>query len=150
METLQREDIQQVCSGFSKNEAASPLQPNHVVAWIDADISVSDFLNQMVLAQTNVQSRSSCTANRREAQIGSAQCQNQITDGTTALAGRTAPPFLLTGLHACGDLTPTMLRVFVNCPQALGLASVACCYMKMDIQYVLLFVIPPDPPFNYI
>ena len=41
------------------------------------------------------------------------------------------PSFLLTGLHACGDLTPTMLRVFVKCPQARALASVGCCYMKM-------------------
>ena len=39
--------------------------------------------------------------------------------------------FVLTGLHACGDLTATMLRVFVNCPQAVGLASVSCCYMKL-------------------
>ncbi|XP_061190946.1 methyltransferase-like protein 25B [Saccostrea echinata] len=40
--------------------------------------------------------------------------------------------FLLTGLHACGDLTPTMLRVFTSCPDIAGLASVGCCYMKMS------------------
>lgn len=40
--------------------------------------------------------------------------------------------FILAGLHACGDLTPTLLRVFVNCKAAVGLASVACCYMKMS------------------
>lgn len=38
---------------------------------------------------------------------------------------------LLVGLHACGDLTPTLLRVFINCPAVAGLASVACCYMKL-------------------
>ena len=43
-----------------------------------------------------------------------------------------SPGFVLTGLHACGNLTPTMLRVFTRCPQAVGLASVACCYMKLS------------------
>ncbi|KAH9518431.1 Ribosomal RNA adenine dimethylase domain-containing protein 1 [Bulinus truncatus] len=40
--------------------------------------------------------------------------------------------FILVGLHACGDLTPTLLRVFVDCPKAVALASVACCYMKIS------------------
>ena len=40
--------------------------------------------------------------------------------------------FCLVGLHACGDLTPTMLRVFCQCPTATALASVACCYMKLS------------------
>ncbi|KAL5004892.1 hypothetical protein ScPMuIL_018348 [Solemya velum] len=45
---------------------------------------------------------------------------------------------LLMGLHACGDLTPTMLRVFTK-SKFRALASVSCCYMKMtcskeDIQ----------------
>ncbi|XP_045156232.2 methyltransferase-like protein 25B [Mercenaria mercenaria] len=40
--------------------------------------------------------------------------------------------FVLTGLHACGDLTPTFLRFFVNCDAAAGLASVGCCYMKIS------------------
>lgn len=44
----------------------------------------------------------------------------------------TGQHFLLTGLHACGDLTPTMLRVFTSCPDIQGLASVGCCYMKLS------------------
>ncbi|XP_062614488.1 methyltransferase-like protein 25B [Saccostrea cucullata] len=51
------------------------------------------------------------------------------------LHGKTPPArqqFLLTGLHACGDLTPTMLRVFTSCPDIVGLASVGCCYMKLS------------------
>lgn len=39
--------------------------------------------------------------------------------------------FILTGLHACGDLTPTFLRFYVNCDIAAGLCSVGCCYMKI-------------------
>ncbi|CAH1250761.1 METTL25 [Branchiostoma lanceolatum] len=41
---------------------------------------------------------------------------------------------LLTGLHTCGDLSPTMLRLFVTCPQAVVLCSVGCCYNILTEQ----------------
>ncbi|XP_066265593.1 probable methyltransferase-like protein 25 [Branchiostoma lanceolatum] len=41
---------------------------------------------------------------------------------------------LLTGLHTCGDLSPTMLRLFVTCPQATVLCSVGCCYNILTEQ----------------
>ena len=40
--------------------------------------------------------------------------------------------FVLTGLHVCGDLTPTLTRVFVKCCDAVALAVVSCCYMKLS------------------
>ncbi|XP_004589101.2 methyltransferase-like protein 25B isoform X1 [Ochotona princeps] len=39
---------------------------------------------------------------------------------------------LLTGLHACGDLSATLLRHFCLCPEVAALASVGCCYMKLS------------------
>ncbi|XP_029927401.1 methyltransferase-like protein 25B [Myripristis murdjan] len=42
--------------------------------------------------------------------------------------------FVLTGLHACGDLSATLLRHFVNCPHVRGITSVACCYMKISTK----------------
>ena len=42
--------------------------------------------------------------------------------------------FVLTGLHACGDLSPTLLQLFAKCPNACGVASVGCCYMKMSTK----------------
>ncbi|XP_068179082.1 methyltransferase-like protein 25B isoform X2 [Antennarius striatus] len=44
------------------------------------------------------------------------------------------PDFILTGLHACGDLSTTLLRHFVNCPHVRGITSVACCYMKITTK----------------
>ena len=38
---------------------------------------------------------------------------------------------LLVGLHTCGDLGPTMLRMFTTSPHIVGLISVGCCYMKL-------------------
>lgn len=50
------------------------------------------------------------------------------------------PDFILTGLHACGDLSATLLRHFVKCPHVCGITSVACCYMKITTKE------NPSPP----
>ncbi|XP_060112696.1 methyltransferase-like protein 25B [Heteronotia binoei] len=43
-------------------------------------------------------------------------------------------PVLLTGLHACGDLSVALLRHFALCPQVVGITSVACCHMKLSVR----------------
>ncbi|NXE29753.1 RRNAD protein, partial [Ardeotis kori] len=45
---------------------------------------------------------------------------------------------LVTGLHACGDLSPALLRHFARSPAVAALVSVPCCYMKLST--------PPQPP----
>ncbi|CAM4707623.1 unnamed protein product [Caretta caretta] len=47
---------------------------------------------------------------------------------------------LLTGLHACGDLSVALLRHFTRCPHVVAVTSVACCYMKLTTQE------EPTPP----
>ena len=42
--------------------------------------------------------------------------------------------FILVGLHTCGDLAPTVLRVYVQSRQVVGLLSVGCCYMKLSCR----------------
>ncbi|XP_033030806.1 protein RRNAD1 [Lacerta agilis] len=49
---------------------------------------------------------------------------------------------LLTGLHACGDLSVALLRHFARCPHVAGITSVACCYMKLTTAEA---PIPPGP-----
>lgn len=39
---------------------------------------------------------------------------------------------LLTGLHACGDLSATMIHTFANCQEVKVLVSISCCYMKLS------------------
>ncbi|NXE94711.1 RRNAD protein, partial [Menura novaehollandiae] len=39
---------------------------------------------------------------------------------------------LVTGLHACGDLSPALLRHFARSPAVAAVASVGCCYMKLS------------------
>jgi hypothetical protein len=35
---------------------------------------------------------------------------------------------VLAGLHACGDLSVTMLRTFMECEEVKALVSIGCCY----------------------
>ena len=39
---------------------------------------------------------------------------------------------ILTGLHPCGDLTPTLMRLFKNINQIKALIFVGCCYNKLS------------------
>lgn len=53
------------------------------------------------------------------------------SDGHAASAHRGTS--VLVGLHTCGDLAPTMIRVFHHAGRAVsGLVSVGCCYMKLS------------------
>nr|XP_021517537.1 protein RRNAD1 isoform X2 [Meriones unguiculatus] len=48
------------------------------------------------------------------------------------MPGQCSTRLLLTGLHACGDLSVALLRHFCCCPEVVALASVGCCYMKLS------------------
>ena len=39
---------------------------------------------------------------------------------------------ILTGLHPCGDLTPTLMRMFKNLDEIKSLIFVGCCYNKLS------------------
>ncbi|KAI8592368.1 methyltransferase domain-containing protein [Geranomyces variabilis] len=52
--------------------------------------------------------------------------------------------WLLCGLHACGDLSPALMRHFLN-SDAKVLASVGCCYNHLSESAPLATSIPPDP-----
>ncbi|XP_035169707.1 basic salivary proline-rich protein 1-like, partial [Oxyura jamaicensis] len=41
---------------------------------------------------------------------------------------------LLTGLHACGDLSVALLRHFARSPHVAAVTSAACCYMKLSTR----------------
>jgi hypothetical protein len=43
---------------------------------------------------------------------------------------------LLTGLHTCGGLGSSIVRLFVNSKDAKVLCNVACCYHLMKEQFV--------------
>lgn len=63
-----------------------------------------------------------------------------MTPSCTAICPGDVGGFVLTGLHACGDLSATLLRHFASCPRIQGITSVACCYMKITTKE------NPSPP----
>ena len=44
--------------------------------------------------------------------------------------------FGLVGLHPCGDLATTILRLYSNCEEANFICIVGCCYMKLTCRFV--------------
>lgn len=48
--------------------------------------------------------------------------------------------FGIVGLHSCGDLTPVLMHLFVQCPDARFINIVGCCYMKLTSGIVSGFV----------
>ncbi|XP_045184754.2 uncharacterized protein LOC123542814 [Mercenaria mercenaria] len=44
------------------------------------------------------------------------------------------PQLCMVGLHCCGDLTPTMLKHFVELDQITSLCCVSCCYHRMNFN----------------
>ncbi|CAI9755063.1 unnamed protein product [Fraxinus pennsylvanica] len=47
---------------------------------------------------------------------------------TSSLYANGKPSLVLAGLHACGDLSVTMLRTFIECADVRAVVSIGCCY----------------------
>ncbi|XP_059662294.1 uncharacterized protein LOC132308276 isoform X2 [Cornus florida] len=45
-------------------------------------------------------------------------------------------PLVLAGLHACGDLSVTMLRTFLECKEVQAVVSIGCCYNMLSEEGV--------------
>ncbi|XP_074785076.1 methyltransferase-like protein 25B [Athene noctua] len=55
--------------------------------------------------------------------------QNPLSDPGGSEGGSRV---LVTGLHACGDLSPALLRHFARSPSVAAVTSAGCCYMKLS------------------
>lgn len=56
-----------------------------------------------------------------------------------------AKGFVLTGLHACGDLTSTAIRTFLATPDIKGLCLVGCCYNLLSERWDCNKLLENDP-----
>lgn len=84
-----------------------PRCPQHVAGWLDPQAPGQEFL----LAPT----------------------PGPALAARNPLAGPVdSEQVLLTGLHACGDLSVALLRHFAHSPQVVAVTSAACCYMKLS------------------
>ena len=47
---------------------------------------------------------------------------------------RSEKRIIIVGLHTCGDLAATLLRIFSDCEYIVGCVFVGCCYMKLTAE----------------
>ncbi|XP_057303725.1 methyltransferase-like protein 25B isoform X1 [Hydractinia symbiolongicarpus] len=94
----------------------------HIARWIEPDISTEEFVKLVYGnnggAQTSLNNFTDTKEDTRahlENMDGSRHC-------------------VLVGLHTCGDLASTMLKVFKNTPMIRGIVSVSCCYFRMSLK----------------
>ncbi|XP_012708126.2 protein RRNAD1 [Fundulus heteroclitus] len=156
--TLEKEKQKKSCS-FQPPEARSV--PRHIAGWVNPRASWEAFIKQLEYANHAMEGAQTSSApskkrradltqtdglwlssdrSEREQMPSEGRCCSDIR--TFSEEARDAeetrlldyPHFVLTGLHACGDLSATLLRHFVSCPQVRGITSVACCYMKITTK----------------
>ncbi|XP_069805871.1 methyltransferase-like protein 25B [Dendropsophus ebraccatus] len=122
----------------------SSTPPRHVLACVDPQASWEEFVTQLAdrkETETNADESSFCASFTR-----SQEFVNPAADSCRSVSSldhchsSQLDNFILTGLHACGDLSVAMLRHFARCPYIAGITSVACCYMKLTTCEV------PQPP----
>ncbi|KAH8372966.1 hypothetical protein KR009_009164 [Drosophila setifemur] len=70
--------------------------------------------------------------NRLESDTQPEQFLSSIRDALQLDSGNFR--FGIVGLHPCGNLGPTLIRMFLGCPQAKFLNFVGCCYQKMTTE----------------
>ncbi|KAM3918684.1 methyltransferase-like protein 25B [Leptodactylus fuscus] len=122
----------------------SPTPPRHVLACVDPQASWEEFLIQLAddtettidTSGSETRASSTCTQDL----VTPIAASRQSVSSSDQLPFSQMNSFILTGLHACGDLSVAMLRHFARCPKVVGITSVACCYMKLTTCEV------PQPP----
>ena len=151
------------------------IPPEHVVCTVHPKITVEEFLSvldtsckQQKVDSTNDKEGDGCIPAKsvkmsRVLGNGSTSSDNTVhsdindSENTpSTLSGGVLPDgqnfnneienvYLMAGLHTCGDLGPTMLRVYAKCPSIRTLVSVGCCYMKMSCAFENSLAEPKKP-----
>ncbi|NXD88859.1 RRNAD protein, partial [Halcyon senegalensis] len=97
----------------------TPRAPRHVSGRLDPASPWGEFLLPPTPPGSGAATRNP---------LGGAGGWSGSGEGTRGVSG-----VLVTGLHACGDLSPALLRHFARSPDVAALASVSCCYMKLSV-----------------
>ncbi|XP_051922317.1 protein RRNAD1 isoform X1 [Hippocampus zosterae] len=111
---------------FASEPSSSQACPRHVAGWVDPKASWEVFMQQLGIDPA-------------DGEDSFAPCKKRLrspehTADAAVLEGDVQREMVLTSLHACGDLSPTLLRHFVQCPHIRAITSVSCCYMKLTTK----------------
>ncbi|XP_065671514.1 methyltransferase-like protein 25B isoform X5 [Hydra vulgaris] len=102
----------------------------HVEKCIDPDISAIAFSSLLFNCKSQLNETSVCEIN------GSVVSDSCILNNSVSYFKKTVnvEHCVLIGLHTCGDLASTMMKVFKSTQSIKGLVSVSCCYMRMSLK----------------
>ena len=77
-----------------------------------------------------------CTVdNHNQSQYSLGQCSGSVLgkcSGSVFTLPERETRYILVGLHTCGDLASTLLRVYTQSNDVVGVLSVGCCFMKLS------------------
>lgn len=61
------------------------------------------------------------------------QVESVVNEWLNELEEDESSSLCLIGLHSCGDLSPVMMKLFLNIPRFRSLLLVSCCYHRMQL-----------------
>ncbi|XP_015192212.2 methyltransferase-like protein 25B isoform X1 [Lepisosteus oculatus] len=145
-----RSEPQNCCEGLNFKPVPEDIDPGKTwdVAGVHPECSQNQAREDAEFCPSPKPSRTNCNPDQNPSQLTAspdqtcparfpccASSKSLCLDHAGAPVAENGPEaggFILTGLHACGDLSSALLRHFANCPDVVGITSVACCYMKLS------------------
>ncbi|XP_020268846.1 methyltransferase-like protein 25 isoform X2 [Asparagus officinalis] len=94
----------------------------------DIHLKVPHVVTCHVLSSDTLTALSSSLYNKNIEEADSLGCSMLEGKGSSSAHGYEVSSLVLVGLHACGDLSVSMLRTFVDCEQVKALVGIGCCY----------------------
>ncbi|KAK4341984.1 hypothetical protein RND71_037800 [Anisodus tanguticus] len=106
------------------------------------EFSVPKTVTCRVLSSDTLKALSNCpvendhAGNRHFSQKCSGSQPSQLTENVLPSLSYSDSTLVIAGLHACGDLSVTMLRTFLECDKAKAVISVGCCYNLLSEEAI--------------
>ena len=140
------QDSEKLSSKTRRKSRQNPSEPSQCASRIDKDKESVDTetsyreRNEDSVRPINYKGRHQEFESTISIITSEVQSQNKCletfdTTGSDQFGGEDSAPssdrVCMVGLHCCGDLTPTMLRVFTRQPELRSLVCVSCCYHHM-------------------
>ena len=143
--TLGRGDNEEVKSrpGQSKDKTVSSPSCISITEFVTPDTDLRELVKTHFSTSMTRQDKGTTRVDdKRELEmhsVNSKQCNTNALDpycNESHVSSRDEPGVLITGLHTCGNLAPSMLRLFIHCEEsARVICNVGCCYHHLDEEF---------------
>ena len=90
-----------------------------------------DNTNKMMLRVNKIEQKNKAIINNKAESYTAFLTWDLTPEGFKNICKLNDEEVILTGLHPCGDLTPTLMKLFKNLEQIKSLIFVGCCYNKL-------------------